>query len=152
MSFHLWVLNGTLADDADKLNVSHQPKMQMRKVESRKTTEQPFMKLQHLFILHFGWYFSVLNLRLWWGPAHIRTSLQPVHPTEEGTARSHTWQGLDCRVGGKTLDVLFMKVQNCCLCFVGTGIVVVAENILGTSCWTLIFHLLDNFGQICLVQ
>ena len=39
-----------------------------------------------------------------------------------------------------------MMMMNYCPCFVGAGIIVVDEDILETDGWTLIFHLLDNFG------
>lgn len=50
---------------------------------------------------------------------------------------------------GQNVDLLFIKVLNYCSCFVWAGIVV-DEDVLGTGGWTLIFHLVDNFGQNCL--
>ena len=46
---------------------------------------------------------------------------------------------------GRNLDLLFTKVLNYCSCFVGTGVVVANEYIVGTGGRTPIFYLLDNF-------
>ena len=97
---------------------------------------------------HSGEYFSALNLQLSWGPAYVTTSLQPACPSEESIAISHMWWGVDChcvRQVGQDLHVLFFKLLNYCPCFVGTGIIVVDEDMLCTGAWMLIFHLLDNF-------
>ena len=38
---------------------------------------------------HLREYFSAVNLQLCWGPACLKTSLQPLCPSDKGTARSH---------------------------------------------------------------
>ena len=80
----------------------------------------------------------------------MKTSSQPVCPTDEGR-REVTWDEVRT-VGrmGQTLDLLFMKVLKYSPCFVGTGIVVVDEDVLDTGGWMLIFHLPNNFGWNCL--
>ena len=57
----------------------------------------------------------------------MKTSLQPVCPSEEGTAGSHRRRDLDRKAGGGNLVSLFFKVLNYCSCFVGAGIVEVDE-------------------------
>ena len=48
----------------------------------------------------FWGYFSALNVQFCWGHARLKTALQPVSPSEEGTARNHTGRGLDHRADG----------------------------------------------------
>lgn len=71
-------------------------------------------------------------------------TLQPVCPSEEETARNHTQRGLDCRVGGTKFGCAVLQGTELLPLF--CGIIVVDEDILGAGVWTLIFHLLDNFG------
>ena len=75
----------------------------------------------------------------------MKTSLQPVCPSDVGTARSCTGQNLDCTAGGDNFGVAVIKVLNCCP--YGAGIVMMNEDVAGISGWTLIFHLLDNFVE-----
>ena len=59
--------------------------------------------MRSLCITHFRVYFSALKLQFCWGPARVKSSLQPVCPSEVSTARIHMGRGLDCRVDGKTV-------------------------------------------------
>ena len=52
-----------------------------------------------LFGSHSGECVSALNLQLSGGPLCVKTSLQPVCPSEEGTTKSYMGRGLDSRVG-----------------------------------------------------
>ena len=47
------------------------------------------------------------------------------------------------------MDFLFFKILSYGPCFVGTGIVVEKEDILGGGDWMLAADLLDDFGQNC---
>ena len=91
----------------------------------------------------------------------MTTSLQPVRPSEEGisrtfrrgttpvfqkkeqAARSRTVRVLDCRASGATFGLLFMKALNYSVVW---GLCGGKVGTLGTGAWTLIIHLLDNFG------
>ena len=49
---------------------------------------------------HSEEYFSALSLHLCWSPVCVKRPLQPVCPSEEGTAKRHVRRSMDCRVGG----------------------------------------------------
>ena len=75
--------------------------------------------------------------------------MQSVYPSEEGTAKSRKRRGMDHRAGWAKFGCAVLqgtKLLNYCPRFVGAGITVVDEEVLGTGGWMLIFHLLDNFG------
>ena len=73
----------------------------------------------------------------------FRRGNKSVFQKREQAARSRTVRVLDCRASGATFGLLFMKALNYSVVW---GLCGGKVGTLGTGAWTLIIHLLDNFG------
>ena len=54
-----------------------------------------------------------------------------------------------CKVDGARLGFFVLQDTELCPCFVGTGIVMEKENVLGGGDWVLAAELPDDFRQNC---
>ena len=108
------------------------------------------LQAPELFGIHLLWgLFSAPKNELWWGHGHEKTSPQLVCLSGEESWKSYVASRELSSGLGKTWNFLSFKVLTYGSCFVGTGIVMEQESILGGVYCTLAADLLDNFGQIC---